>query len=205
LSLNEYKPVFVLFSLIGLLTASVYVVSLYWPKYEEYFFELGLLGKDGKAEGYFPDDNSTIHIGSPVSWQIYLHNHMGSGQEIIIRVKVLNSTMPAPDDREHEPSEQPCIAEIPLTLAIDETKIIPFSWSVLDAEPLNGTVIKSLIINDEVTEVDVISSSDDRFRVVFELWVHDESSDQFVFGWYSKGEFYSASIYMWFNLEFPHY
>lgn len=201
MSIKEYKPIIYLGVFLALIIGFVYVVSLYWPKYEEYFFELAVLGKDGKAEEYYPDDNSTISVGTPISWQIYVHNHMGREQDISIRAKLLNSTMEAPDDRGHVPSAEPTFLEIPVSLSIDETVLIPFSWSVRDAEYQNSTVIHGLIVNGELVEVDVGSFSDDRFRVVFELWVHDQESGEFVFGWYSKGEFYSASIYVWFNLN----
>ena len=57
------------------------------------------------------------------------------------------------------------------------------------------------LIKNLWSEVDVKSFSDGRFRIVFELWVYDQESGEFVFGWYSKDEFYSASIYMWFELN----
>lgn len=201
MSANVFKSILILGVFLGAIIGFVYVVSLYWPRYEEYFFELGLLGAEGRAEGYFPDDNSSIFVGTPMSWQIYVHNHMGREQDVSIRVKILNSTMQAPDDREHVPSPEPYFLEIPVSLSIDETVLVPFSWSVLDAEYVNGTVVNGLIVNDEFVDVDVKSVPDSRFRIVFELWVYDESSGEFVFGWYSKDEFYSASIYMWFELN----
>ena len=200
MSFKEFKPFLILGVFLGLLIVSIYVVSTYWPRYEDYFFELGLLGKEGKAEGYFPDDNSTVFIGTPMSWLIYVHNHMGSEQDVSIRVKILNSTMQAPDDREHEPSPELCVLEIPISLSVDETMLVPYSWSILDSEYQNGTVIKAVIVNSDFIDVNVEDYSD-RFRVVFELWVYDSSINEYVFGWYSKGEFYSASIYIWYNLS----
>jgi len=205
LSFKEFKPVLILGVFLGFLIVSVYVVSAYWPRYEEYFFELGLLGKEGKAESYFPDDDSIINIGTPMSWLIYVHNHMGSEQDVSIRVKILNSTMRAPDDLEHEPSPKLYFLEIPISLSVDETVLVPYSWSVLDAEYRKGIVVKGLIVNGESVEVDVKSFSDGRFRIVFELWVYDQESGESIFGWYSKGEFYSASIYMWFEFNFPYF
>ena len=200
LSIKEYKPIIILGVFLVAVIGFIYVVSLYWPKYEEYFFELGLLGKEGKAEGYFPSDDSTIHIGTPMSWNIYVHNHMGSKQWVSIKVRILNSTMQAPDDREHEPSPEPCVLEIPFSLSVDETVLVPYSWSILDAEYRNGTVIYSIIVNNEIYDIS-LSDNSTRFRYVFEIWVYDELLDDYSFGWYSKGEFYSASVYIWFNLN----
>ncbi len=205
MSFDDFKPIIYLGVFLGLIIASVYVISLYWPKYEEYFFELGLLGREGKAEGYFPGDNSTIYLGTPMSWRIYVHNHMGSEQVVSIRVKILNSTMEAPDDRRHEPSLEPYFLYVIVSLSVDETVLVPFSWSVLDTEYRNGTVINGLIVNGEHVEIDVSSVFDGVFRIVFELWVYDQESDEFIFGWYSKGEFYSVSLYMWFELNLPNF
>jgi len=203
LSFKDFKPFIIIGIFLGLVIVSVYVLSEYWPKYEEYFFELGLLGKEGKAESYFPGDNSSIYLDTQMSWLIYVHNHMGSEQEVIIKVKILNSTMEAPDDREHEPSPEPYFLEIPVSLSVDETVLVPYSWSVLDAEYQNGTVINSIIVNNEIYDM-ALGDNSTRFRCVFEIWVYDESFNEYVFGWYSKGEFYSASLYIWFNLNLPY-
>lgn len=201
MSFDDFKPIIYLGVFLGLIIASVYVISLYWPKYEEYFFELGLLGKEGKAEGYFPDDNSSVFIGTPMSWNVYVHNHMGGEQDVLIKVRLLNSTMEAPDDRKHEPSPYPSVVEFPVSLSIDETVLVPFSFNVLDAVYDNGTIIKAVIVNGDFIDVGVKDNSTAGFRVVFEIWVYDESMNQYSFGWYSKDEFYSASIYMWFFLN----
>jgi uncharacterized membrane protein len=202
LPLKEYKPLFVIGVLISVLILSVAVISAFWPRYEERFFELGLLGKDQKAEAYYPDNNSTLQLDSSVLWHIYLHNHMGSPQNVSVRVKLLNSTMQAPDDREHEPSPFSYFMEIPVSLSIDETLLIPFSWSVVEATSQEGNVtINRLRVDNQTFNMSVLSSN--RFRMVFELWVYDKSSQQYRFGWDSGKEFYSASLYMWFSLIVP--
>ena len=185
--------------LVSVLIVSVAVISALWPKYEERFFELGLLGKNKKAEEYYPDNNSTLEVDSNVLWYIYLHNHMGSPQDVSVRVKLLNSTMQAPDDREHEPSPFSYFIEFPVSLSIDETLLIPVSWIVVEAASQERNVtISCLRVNNQIISMSVLSS--DRFRMVFELWVYDQSSQQYEFGWDSGKGFYSASLYMWFNL-----
>ena len=185
--------------LVSVLILSVAVISAFWPKYEERFFELGLLGKNKKAEEYYPNNNSTLEVGSNVLWYIYLHNHMGSPQDVSVRLKLLNSTMQAPDDREHEPSPFPYFMEFPVSLSIDETLLIPVSWSVVEAISQGENVtIDRLRVNNQTVSMSVLSSN--RFRMVFELWVYDQSSQQYRFGWDSGKGFYSASVYMWFSL-----
>jgi len=205
LSVKEYEPVLIVSVLILFLILTVAVVSAFWPKYEERFFELGLLGKDKKAEGYFTNNNTILETGSSVFWHIYIHNHMGSTQKVSIKVKLLNSTMQAPNDQEHESSPILCFIEFPVTLSVNETKLILFSWSILEAD-FHGSfiIVKRLIVNNQTIEVDPPTLSDDnRFRVVFELWVYDESIEQYRFEWDSGKGFYSVSLYIWFKLATP--
>ena len=199
--LREYKGFFLICVLVGFLIVAVYVITLFWPKYEERFFELGLLGRNKMAEDYYPGNTSNVGVGSNVTWYIYIHNCMWSDQNVSIRVKLLNSTMQAPDDREHEPSPYPVLFELPLSLSIDETLLIPFSWSILEADLQNESVlIKRLEVNNQTVHVDVGAFSDLRFRLVFELWVYDQSLGEYLFGWDSGKGFYSISLYMWFSV-----
>jgi hypothetical protein len=198
LTLSKYKFAFTISVLVLVLILIVAIISAFWPRYEERFFELGLLGREGKAEGYYPNDNSTIQIGVPILWQIYVHNHMGSAENVTIRVKIINATMTPPDDRSHEPSPFPLLTEFPVSLSVDETRLINFSWSVTAAGHQNGsTIIHRLTVNDDYYDVNI---SGDHFRMVYELWVYDKSTQQYRFMWESREKFYSASLYMWFDL-----
>jgi hypothetical protein len=199
-----HKPVFIIGTLVLFLIIVLAVLSALWPKYEERFFELGLLGKDKKAEGYYPNDNSTLEVGSQILWYIYVHNHMGSVQNVSVRVKLLNSTMETPNDREHKPSPYAFFVEFPLSLSVDETLLVPFSWSILEAVSQNNSVIiKSLIVNNQTIEVNVTTFSDNSFRMVFELWVYDLSSNEYKFCWEYKNEFHSASLFIGFRVISP--
>jgi uncharacterized membrane protein len=203
-NLKEYKGFFVICLLIAILIVVVYVFTLFWPKYEEHFFELGMLGSNKKAEDYFLGNTSDVEVGSKLVWYIYLGNHMGSPQNVIVRVKLLNSTMTAPDDRAHEPSPYTVSFEVPVSLAVDETTLVPFVWKVSEANYLNGSmVIKGLLINDVPVAVNASSLVGSRFKLVFELWVYDQSLGNYRFFWASKGELYSASIYLWFSVTSP--
>ena len=194
--------------LIGILVLcsilAVAVTATFWPRCEERFFELGLLGKDKTAEGYFPSDKSNLALGSQVNWYIYVQNHMVNVENVSVRVKLLNSTMKAPDDTKHEPSPFTPIVEFPLSLPDNDTLLIPFSWSILQTVSQdNSSVIKSLMINGQTFRVDVKDSNNSLFNMIFELWVFDPLSHEYEFGWESGEEFSSASLNMWFRLSSP--
>jgi uncharacterized membrane protein len=204
LFLKKHKPIFAIVAVFLALIIAVAVVSSFWPKYEAQFIELGLLGKDGTAKGYYPNDNPTLNTDSQVNWYIYIHNHMANSQNITVRVKLLNSTMQAPNDTEHEPSPFASVAELPLLLPVNDTQLIPFSWSISEAISQNGSiVIKSLMLNGQTVRVDVPAVSNSSFSIVFELWVYDQSSHEYRFGWESGKGFFSASVNMWFNVSLP--
>ena len=198
------NPIFVIVALVLLLIVAVAFISTIWPRSEERFFELGILGKDETADEYYPNRNSTIEVGSQVSWYIHILNHMGSAQNVSLRVKLLNSTMEPPNDQTHESSPFISFVELPLFLDINDVQLIPFSWSILDAVSQNGSiVIKRLMINNQIVEVDVSTDSNSLFCMVFELWVYDQTSQEFTFSWGSEEDFSSASLHMAFKVILP--
>jgi hypothetical protein len=202
LVLKAHKPVLIAAGLVLLLIVIVAVISSVWPTQEKRFIELGLLGKNKTAEAYFANANSTVEVGALNSWFIYVHNHMGAVQYVSVRAKLLNSTMEPPNDQEHQPSNATSFAAFPLSLSANETVLVPLSWSIMEAEAQNGsTLIKRLMVNEQPVDVDVSASVNSSFRMVFELWVYDQSSHEYRFGWGSGEEFSSASIYMWFGLN----
>lgn len=202
MDLGSHKIALIIIGSVLLLIVTVAVFSSVWPKQEEWFFELGLLGKDKTADAYFADAHSIVDEGAVNNWFIYVHNHMGSSESIKLRVKLLNSTMDLPDDKANQPSPAASFAEFPLLLSVNETMLVPFSWSVIEAEMQNGsTVIKRLLVNNQPSEVRV-SDSVTSFVAVFELWVHDRSSGEYQFRWHSKNGFSSASVYMEFKLNY---
>ena len=202
---KKNKLIFTIGALILVLTLTIALISTFWPRYEEQFFEFGLLGKDKKAEGYYPNDNSTINEGSQVNWYMYVHNHLGGYQNVMVKVKLLNSTMDLPNDKEHKPSPFIPIAEFPLSLSVNDKLFVPFSWSSIEAiSQRNSTILKSMMINDQMVEINV-PASNSFYRIVFELWVRDQVSEEYRFGWESGENFSSASIYIGFKLNSSEY
>jgi hypothetical protein len=188
--------------LILLLIVTVAVISNFWPQNEERFIELGLLGKDKRAEGYFANDNPALNVGTQVNWYLYLHNQMTNSQFIQIKVKLLNSTMQATNNTTHQPSPVASVVEIPELLTVNSTQLIPVTWSIANAIPQDGSiVIKSVTINGQTVDIEVPAISNSSFNIVFELWVYDQSSQTYQFGWESGKGFLSASVSVWFNLS----
>jgi hypothetical protein len=196
------KQIILVAGLFLILVVAVALISTFWPKYEQQFIELGVLGRDGSATGYYPNDNPNLNSGSQVKWFIYTHNHMASSQYITVRVKLLDSTMQGPNDTLHIPSPFASIAEFPVLLHINETQSIPFSWNILDATSQDGSiVIQSLVINGQTVNLNPSVTSASSFCLVFELWVYNQATHDYSFGWESEKGFASASVTMWFNVK----
>ena len=198
---KKNKLFIVICALVLVLTLTVALISSFWPSFEEQFFEFGLLGKDKKADGYYPNGNSTLNVGSQVNWYIYIHNHLENNQNVILKIKLLNSTMDLPNDKEHTPSPFIPILEFPLSLSVEDKLFVPFNWTSIEAIfQKNSTILKSMMINDQMVEINV-PASNSFYRIVFELWVQDQVSEEYKFGWESGEGFSSASIYIGFELS----
>jgi hypothetical protein len=190
--------------LIVALISSIYILDVFWPKYGDVFFEIGLLGANKKAEGYFLDDNSTLNEGTSVSWFITINNRMESPQNIVVKVKLLSVEMQGPNASSNVPSPTSPFFEMPLTLSVDELVVIPFSWKITNIISYNETVaITSLLINEVSVEVFAASYASSRYRMVFELWVYNHDVEEYMFGWESRDKFFSAFVYIWFDVVIP--
>ena len=202
MALRRQKNLFIVAGLVMLLVVIVALVSTFWPSNEQKFFELGLLGKNHIADNFFTNNNSTLDTGSQVNWFIFVHNNVGSASYIYVKVKLLNSTMTQPNDLENTPSPSAVLLEIPSSLAPNETVLLPFSCNINDAVSQNGTtIIRQLIVNNQTIDVNVLSS--DYFYVVFELWVYNQTSHNYEFGWYSGKNFVSTSVNIAFQVKTP--
>ena len=197
---RDNKKVITIAAFIILLILTVALISTVWPTNETRFFELGLLDKNKAATAYFAIDNSTLEIGTQVRWFIFVHNHMGNAEKVSVRVKLLNSTMSQPIESKNTPSPSSFFLEIPLSLSINETVLLPFTWGISEAASQDGTtIIRQLTVNNQTLDINV--SSKNYFSLVFELWVYDQISQNYLFGWHSGNDFSSASVNMGFKIK----
>jgi len=203
LNLENYRTLFVSVSLILILVASAPVIGMFLPREEEPFFALALLGVGGMADQYYPDGDPNIGVGVPVRWHLYLYNHMGGAQYVAVRVKLLNSTLPGPDSALYRPSPVPAFFELRRVLVNNETWISLFFWRVSGADYRDMVAITQLVVNNVTLSLDARALRGYNFRLVFELWVYDDASGGFGFGWRSGQEYRCAWNQIWFNVTLP--
>jgi hypothetical protein len=200
MNLDNWHLIFVSTSMILVVVASIPLITAYLPSTEEPFFALALLGEEGMAEHYYPQDNPNLIVGEEVHWTIYLYNHVGEVQYVAVQVKLLNSSMPAPNSTSCTPSPAPVVYEVRRVMLDNETWLHPLIWSIEEISSFEDFVeIERLSMNDGSFETDVFAEKGINYRFVFELWVYDESLSEFQFGWSYGYELRSAWNQIWFN------
>ena len=178
------------------------------PRPKEHFLRLYLLGETKMAEHYYPDNNPNIPVGQPVKWYLGTTNLMGSVQYVVIKVKVGNSTIEAPDDVNYLPSPTPVLLEFSRVLIDNETWEFPFTWIIEEVrEDGNMTHATVLVINVkngvEVRSGQASALNGHNFRIIFELWTFDSLTGSLMFGWSAGGERRVAWLQIWFNATKP--
>jgi len=175
------------------------------PRPREQFFQIYVLGETGKAERYYPNNNPNIPSGKAVKWYLGTTNFMGSVQYVVIKVKLGNSTIKAPDDINYTPSPAPVLLQFKRVLMNNETWEFPFIWTIQKIDAHDNVISPTMLeINGvAVRNSQVRASKGYNFRVVFELWTFDPESVGFVFGWRTGAERRVAWLQIWFNATSP--
>ena len=175
------------------------------PRPREQFFQLYVLGARRMAADYYPNNDTNLGLGEPVTWYLGVTDNMGSVQLVSIRVKIGNQTIKPPDDQQAIESPAPVVTEYMRVLQDNETSEMPLVWSISDAISVNGsTRILVLQFNNETYRLqDCSASGGHNFRLIFELWTLQADTDTFQFGWVAGGEHRVAWLQVWFNMTAP--
>jgi len=200
MSLDDWHLVFVSVVFTLVLAACAPVAMAYLPRKVQPFSIIAVLGEEGKIGRYFPEDNPNIGVGDVMNWTLYLYNHMGETQYFVVKIKLLNSSMLAPNSTIQVPSPAPVVFEIRRFLSYNETWIHHLDWSILNITRVgSSTRVESVMINDKIAHFNVQATNGNNFRMVLELWVYDVQSEKLDFGWKSSEESYGPWNQIWFN------
>jgi len=172
------------------------------PPATEQFFAMWILGSGGLAEHYYPNDDPNLAIGSQVNWTLGVYNHMGGLQYVVLKVKLLNSTLKSPDELTNLPSDAHAVFEFSRVLLDNETWTVPFLWKILQANQIAGSLMLTRISlnGNTLTGQLVEADSGYNFRFVFELWSYDEAANDLVFSWRTSSGQRSVWTQIWFNV-----
>jgi hypothetical protein len=181
---------------------------------DERFLSLSTLGKNDSKTGYYPSsDNSTTIVlpGQKISWHIHVYNHAGSAEYVSIRIRLLNSTDPLPDENYAGEPRSQYIHEFRRLLAKNSSWNIPLNWTIsnISTDPNHRYVtVKGLDINNNhvdglnVTSLQGRGPVDMLFRMIIELWKYNTDDKAFVFqGFPENDNNRGAWNQIWFNLK----
>jgi hypothetical protein len=148
-----------------------------------------------------------VLLGQKVSWHIYVYNHAGSAEYVSVRIKLLNSTDPTPDENYYsgEPRSQ-YVYEFRHLLGRNSSWNIPLNWTISNVSTdvdQRYVIINGLNINNHHIEgLNVTSLQGKDFRMIIELWKYDIEDKAFVFqGFPENDNNRGAWNQIWFNLK----
>lgn len=182
-------------------TSGVAYGTLYPPPSEQ-FFAMWILGSEGLAEHYYPRDDPNLRAGEQINWTLAVYNHMGSLQYVVVRVKLLNSTIASPDELTGRPSPVPSLLEFARVLVDNETWSVPFKWTILNTSPRGGSLMLTGLSIEQANlggEL-VTAASGINYRFVFELWFYDPEFNNLAFSWETMNVKHSVWTQIWFNV-----
>jgi len=191
----------VAFALVMTIVSSGVAYRALYPPPNEQYFAMWVLGPDGFAQHYYPNDDSNLGINEPLNWTIGVQNQMGGLEYVVVRVKLLNSTLNGPANPTGSPSSTIPILEFTRVLIENETWSMPFDWMIANATEANGSIsIIGLSINGNQLVGDFASAlSGYNFRFDFELWFYDASTNGLVFSQPTTAGPRSVWTQIWFN------
>jgi hypothetical protein len=183
----------------------------YWlathERSDERFLSLSTVGKNGTTGNYYPSNNTNIVLpGQKVSWHIYVYNHAESAEYISVRIKLLNSTDPTPDENSSGGARGQDLYEFRRLLARNSSWTIPLDWKISNVSTdLDNryVTIKGLDVNNHhIWGLNVTSLQGKEFRMIIELWKYDMEDKAFVFqGFPENDNNRGAWNQIWFNLK----
>jgi uncharacterized membrane protein len=187
----------------GLFVGAIIIVAIFttlYPRNQEQFMSMAVLGEHAQASNYFPNNSSNITTQTQVQWYLHLYNHMSETKNIIVRVKLQNSTDTPPSDQWKTPSPIAAFMQIPLTLLPNETRLIPFTFRIEEIVPGQGSLrITRINVGYHSYTASVKQQEGTQIRFVFELWSYD-SSNNLIFSWKTGNNEPIVWNQMWFKV-----
>ena len=149
----------------------------------ESFFSLAIVDSGKTSIDYFNGENSIVNIDEKYDWYIFAENKFDSSKQILVKVKLVDENIDPPNSTSCTPCLATPIFEKDVYLNNNESIYLPFEWSINNVEYYQETSkITDITVDDIEIPVNVLSSSNN-FRFIFELWVYDSNSRDYVFKW----------------------
>lgn len=169
------------------------------PPRAEQFFQMYLLGRDGTASGYYPNDHANLTVDASMSWQLGVQNLIGDTQYLLVNVLLGNRSSRAPNSTTCTPADLPPLHRYRQVLTANATYEEAITWSITNITT-NGRAYTLQLLFDGTTYNSSVEAVDGLgFRIIFELWTVNPETQDLQFGWTSGTERRCAWLQIWFN------
>ena len=184
MNLNDYKLIFVVAGLIGvLLIASPVLSDIIRIPIDGPYSELYLLGPNHMAQNY----PFNIEVGENYTVYLGVENSMGSSTYYMVYLKLRNATDSAPNPMTQTPSSLDPLYEYRFMLPNGQSWETPVTFSVNQASIAGGqSLISSLSIDGLSINVEKPSLQNTNstatifyYQFLFELWTYNSQSGAF--------------------------
>ena len=202
ISTQNRRTIITLFLVLAIISEMGAYVAL-TPRPTQQFFQFYVLGKNGLARDYYPQNNPDLRLASNISWYLGVTNFMGNMQLVEIRLKLGNETTTPPNDTTDTPTSAPELLAFDRALIDNETWEFPFVWSITNDTTTAGTTrILTVQINNQTYQTsDWSALKGYNFRLILELWVWQGDTNTFEFGWGNSAGRRTAWLQLWFNMS----
>ncbi len=182
--------------------ALAYVITT--PRPSQEFFQLYVLGFDHDLARYYPNNDPNVSPNSTVQWYVGVTNSMSSVQYVVLKLKLGNSTTPAPNETASASSPAPLLAQYSRVLLQNETWEFPFYWSIVGENRRGNAISLEMNVNGtDISMTDPMTQGGNNYRIFIELWVYNSTSNDIEFGWGAGSQRKAAWLQVWFNATLP--
>lgn len=163
------------------------------------FMGIGIYSQSG-LKNYVPSSNLTVTTGQTLNWTVAVTNKMNIAEFSMIVVRLGNRTT-APANTTTPAGSVPELAAMQQFIGKGGSNNFRFSWKVNSTSRSGGLVFVDLVINGQNTsgQVQVGALSGRDFRLIFELWTFDSSTQSFQYGYNGQGSQVGTWLQVWFN------
>jgi len=191
---KDFLTVFIIFLII--FTSLAYIITS--PRPSSVFLQLYLLNEEGKAINIYPNSTPEIPVNVNVKWYIVVENYLRKPHLVVVKIKLGNKTLPAPNEQEKKPAEMPVIYEFKKIMFVEEVWKTFIVWKITEVNYKNEMMYLTLLINNTLITVDSVLAKYN-FRIIIEAWTIEKGNE--IFGWFNQSnEHEVAWLQVWFNV-----
>jgi len=189
--MDEETTVLVAVGVAAVLVFATVVYITFQPKPANEFMELYVLDSNHGTVDYVRN----LGVNEAVRSYVGVRNSMSTAQYVAVYVKLSNNTVSA------GPCPLPPLVRYERVLAKGETWEFPLNVTVTRTEAQGKyTAVTELKVNNTMLkDLRLLAEGGKGYRMIFELWLYDSSSESFQFA----GSWGKVWAQFWFNLIIP--